>query len=88
MLKNLSHPNIVSYKGSFIDKGLLIIVMEFCECKISVKFSVGDLAYHIKERKAKNETFSEEEIMNWFIQLCLAIEYIHRRKILHRDIKS
>ena len=26
--------------------------------------------------------------MNWFVQLCLSLEYIHRRKILHRDIKS
>jgi len=29
-LKNLTHPNIVAYKGSFIDKGILIIIMEFC----------------------------------------------------------
>ena len=26
--------------------------------------------------------------MNWFVQMCLSLEYIHRRKILHRDIKS
>ena len=26
--------------------------------------------------------------MNWFVQLCLSLEYIHGRKILHRDIKS
>jgi len=26
--------------------------------------------------------------MNWFVQMCLALEYIHRRKVLHRDIKS
>lgn len=28
---------------------------------------VGDLAFHIKKRKAKNEFFSEIEIMNWFV---------------------
>ena len=25
--------------------------------------------------------------MNWFIQLAMALEYIHGRKVLHRDIK-
>ena len=31
---------------------------------------------------------TENEIMNWFIQICLALKYIHSLKILHRDIKS
>jgi NIMA (never in mitosis gene a)-related kinase len=79
-LKNLSHPNIVAYKGSLIDKGILVIIMEFCD--------VGDLSFHIKMRRAKNEFFTETEIMNWFVQLCLSLEYIHGKKILHRDIKS
>ena len=26
--------------------------------------------------------------MNWFVQLCMSLEYIHKRKILHRDLKS
>lgn len=54
--------------------------MEYCE--------VGDLAYHIKEKKKSGEMFTEEEILNWFIQICIALEYIHGRKILHRDVKS
>jgi NIMA (never in mitosis gene a)-related kinase len=49
---------------------------------------VGDLAYHVKKKRAKNETFSETEIMNWFVQICMALEYVHGRKILHRDLKS
>ena len=51
-------------------------------------WSVGDLAYHVKKKRAKNEFFSETEIMNWFLQLCMALEYVHGRKILHRDLKS
>jgi serine/threonine protein kinase len=49
---------------------------------------VGDLAYHVKKMRQKNEHFSEPVIMQWFVQLCLALEYIHKRKILHRDLKS
>jgi len=54
--------------------------MEYCE--------VGDLASHIKLKQKKGEMFSEEEILNWFIQICIALEYIHGWKILHRDVKS
>ena len=68
-MKNLTHPNIVAYKGSFIDKGILIIIMEFCEGKnlIHISLLVGDLAFHIKKRRAKNEFYSETEVMNWFV---------------------
>lgn len=31
LLKNLSNPHVVSYKNSYYDKSLLIIVMEYCE---------------------------------------------------------
>lgn len=51
-------------------------------------FIVGDLAYHVKKKRSKNETFSETEIMNWFLQICMALEYVHGRKILHRDLKT
>lgn len=80
LLKNLSHPNIVAYKTSFISRGLLVIIMEYCE--------VGDLSFHIKRRQANSQHFTETEIFNWFVQLCLSLEYIHGRKVLHRDLKS
>jgi NIMA (never in mitosis gene a)-related kinase len=49
---------------------------------------VGDLGFHIKKKKSKDEYFSEEEVLNWFAQICLSLEYIHGRKVLHRDIKA
>ena len=43
LLRYLNHPNIVGYVGSFIEKGMLIIIMEY--------WDVGDLSYHIKQKK-------------------------------------
>ena len=54
--------------------------MEYCE--------VGDLSYHIKRKINKDEHFSETEIFNWFIQICLSLEYVHARRVIHRDLKS
>ena len=66
--------------------------MEFCEGNFhlikAINFLVGDLAFHIKKRRAKNDFLSETEIMNWFVQMCLSLEYVHGRRVLHRDIKS
>jgi|EP01049_Picozoa_sp_SAG25_P007204 NIMA (never in mitosis gene a)-related kinase len=27
-------------------------------------------------------------ILNWFVQICLAMKHVHDRKVLHRDIKT
>lgn len=53
-----------------------------------VRRAVGDLAYQVKKMRQKGSHFSETTVMQWFVQLCLALEYIHKRKILHRDLKS
>ncbi|XP_076582578.1 serine/threonine-protein kinase Nek1 isoform X2 [Chaetodon auriga] len=78
VLANMSHPNIVQYKESFEEGGCLYIVMDYCEG--------GDLFKKINSQKGV--LFSEEQIMDWFVQICLALKHVHDRKILHRDIKS
>ncbi|XP_033477754.1 serine/threonine-protein kinase Nek1 isoform X2 [Epinephelus lanceolatus] len=78
VLANMSHPNIVQYKESFEEGGCLYIVMDYCEG--------GDLFKKINSQKGA--LFSEEQILDWFVQICLALKHVHDRKILHRDIKS
>ncbi|XP_056011940.1 serine/threonine-protein kinase Nek1-like isoform X3 [Ostrea edulis] len=78
VLAQLSHPNIVTYRESFEEIGSLYIVMDFCE--------KGDLYGKINGQRGI--LFPEDQVMDWFVQICLAVKHIHDRKILHRDIKS
>ncbi|XP_023679528.1 serine/threonine-protein kinase Nek1 isoform X2 [Paramormyrops kingsleyae] len=78
VLANMSHPNIVKYRESFEEGGCLYIVMDYCEG--------GDLFKRINAQKGA--LFPETQILDWFVQICLALKHVHDRKILHRDIKS
>ena len=52
--------------------------MEYCDG--------GDLYMKINRQRGRH--MSEHIILTYFVQLCRAVQYIHERKILHRDIKS
>jgi NIMA (never in mitosis gene a)-related kinase len=32
--------------------------------------------------------YTEDQILDWFVQMALAIKHIHDKKILHRDLKT
>ena len=54
------------------------IVMEYCDG--------GDL--YTKINKQRGRLLPENVILTYFVQICRAVQYIHERKILHRDIKT
>ncbi|OHT16199.1 hypothetical protein TRFO_13354 [Tritrichomonas foetus] len=80
LLSSLSHPYIIKYEESFQERGNFYIVMEYADG--------GDLAGKIRIRSETKALFTESEILHTFIQISLAIKYIHDRKILHRDLKA
>jgi NIMA (never in mitosis gene a)-related kinase len=80
VLAKMQHPYIVAYKESFEYDKNLYIVMDYCEG--------GDLYTKIREHAQNGQYFSEDIILNWFVQICLALKHVHDHKILHRDIKS
>eukprot|EP00759_Apiculatamorpha_spiralis_P015742 PhF_6_TR22319/c0_g1_i1/m.31592/K08857/NEK1_4_5; NIMA (never in mitosis gene a)-related kinase 1/4/5 len=79
-LANCNHPNIIRYVEDYEEAEKLLIVMEFADA--------GDLDRQIKTRAADGQYFLEHEVMFMFLQLCLAIDHLHRNKMLHRDIKA
>ena len=80
LLSSLRHPCIVRYVDSFIQDSTLHIVMQYCEG--------GDLASRIKAAKKMRAHFEEDQILDWLCQLALAVAYIHKRRVLHRDLKT
>jgi serine/threonine protein kinase len=81
VLKSLQHVNIVAYHATFVEHGSLFIVMEYADD--------GTLADSIKRRQCKQVArFSEEEALSIFSQACLALQHVHAKHILHRDLKS
>jgi serine/threonine protein kinase len=80
VLRKLSHPNIISYISSFLEAGKLCIVTEYADG--------GDLGDAIKRRSDNGAGFDDDEIMNMFVQLCLALHHVHFHQIIHRDLKA
>lgn len=77
-LSAIHHPNITNYIEHFEDNGSLFIVMEYA--------NGGDLYGKIRSRKGVH--LEEREVLHYFVQLCLALSYLHSRRILHRDLKT
>lgn len=79
ILSKCNHRHIIRYKDTSIEsKQRLSIIMEYAEG--------GDL--HSAILKQNGVPFQEHTIISWFIQICLALQYIHFQNILHRDLKS
>lgn len=75
ILKTLDHPNVLKVFEYFEDDRNYYIVMEYCK--------EGDL-YDELQVLGKFDEESTGKIMN---QLLSGLNYIHRRNVIHRDIK-
>ena len=74
VISQLSHSNIISYKHYFIDNEIVYFVMEYC--------SYGNLSSIVSNNK-----IGLNFIWKWMLDLTETLEYMHRKGIVHHDIK-
>ena len=72
-------PFIVRFKCSFVDNMHIYLITEFAE--------MGDLANIIKKTKFSKAIIQESKVWTYFLQISIALSYLHELKIIHRDMK-
>ena len=78
ILMNVTHPYIVNLHAAFQTRGRLLLLFDF--------LSGGELWFHMT-RQGKTSYFSENRARLYFAQVTLAINHLHSKNILHRDLK-
>jgi serine/threonine protein kinase len=78
-LSKCYHPHIVQVYDNFPEDGLWAIVMEHIDG--------DDLAAYVENYTAENGYLSETEALRYIDQIGQALECVHERKLLHRDVK-
>ncbi|XP_059486936.1 serine/threonine-protein kinase Nek8-like isoform X2 [Neocloeon triangulifer] len=77
VLASLNHPNIIRYIRSFEWEESLMIEMEYADG--------GSLARLLAKRVTP---LSEPAALHIFGQICAALDHMHSRGVLHRDLKT
>ena len=84
VLRTFKHPYICAYRDHYFDDEGCHIIMEFADG--------GTIADRLKNPDENAATTTrgvpQALALDWFTQTCLAMRYVHDRKILHRDLKS
>jgi len=75
ILSALDHPFIVKLSSAFTSKNYLYLVLDLCPG--------GELFYYL----SKQRVFSEDQARLCFAQILLALEYLHKNRIIYRDLK-
>jgi len=72
---HLRHPNILRLYGYFHDKDRVFLVLEFAEN--------GELYRHLQ----KHGPFTERKTACYISQIAGALNYLQKKKVIHRDMK-
>ena len=48
---------------------------------------MGDMDKELKGWKSQGQRVPQPQVLDWLVQLLMAVQYIHSQKMLHRDLK-
>ncbi|KAK5940714.1 Cell cycle serine/threonine-protein kinase cdc5/MSD2 [Knufia obscura] len=71
----MQHPNIVEFYRAFSIEAHTYVVLEMCEN--------GSLTDMVKARSC----LSLPEVRRFMVQICGGVKYMHKRNVIHRDLK-
>ncbi|KAM9311024.1 serine/threonine-protein kinase 32A [Gastrophryne carolinensis] len=75
IMQGLEHPFLVNLWYSFQDEEDMFMVVDL--------LLGGDLRYHLQQ----NVRFTEASVKLYICEMALALDYLHSKNIIHRDIK-
>lgn len=81
VLARLDHPNLPKVSDFFDEENRDFLVMDYVPG--------GDLRQKIEDARSKGSFIPERQVLDWAVQLCDALIYLHGQDppVLHRDIK-
>jgi len=75
--RSLDHERVVKFYDYFEDNEHVYIMLEVCHNQTLNEFM----------RRRPSKRLSEPEAMFYIHELCVALQYLHRRRVIHRDLK-
>ncbi|PRW33292.1 hypothetical protein C2E21_7904 [Chlorella sorokiniana] len=73
------HPNLLTFHEAFVERAQLFVVTELAPG--------GDLGALLGKLDRRREGLPETEVWRYFLQLAAGLQYLHRNRVLHRDMK-
>ena len=81
ILSNIAHSHIVSFVDHFtLGEDKQVLVLEYIDG--------NDLEKELGKLRAISESYTEDRALEIFAQIVLAVEYLHSKNIIHRDLKT
>jgi serine/threonine protein kinase len=73
--RKLEHPHIIKLHHYFEDGDNVYITLEYAQ--------QGSLFHYLRGKRK----LPENEVFVYFFQTCVGIDYLHKKNIVHRDLK-